>query len=147
MLSLLIIGSVIVAFTVATTAVFIGAAVHVLTCAGPWLAKPPHIFKTIAALIGVSLWLLAAITASVWLWAAAFIGLGVFDALEPALYFSSVTLTTLGYGDVILPPEWRLLAGICAANGLLLFGLGAAFLFELFARLHQAQSKNRAEAG
>ena len=54
-----------------------------------------------------------------------------------------VNLTTLGYGDIILPTDWRLLSGVCAANGLLLFGLCAAFLYELFVRLNKAQTKNR----
>jgi hypothetical protein len=138
--SQLLIGSVIVSFAVAVAAVFIGIAVRILRRVGPWLAAPPHAYKTMVALICVSHWLLAAITVNVWMWAAAFIGLGLFDTFEAALYFSAVTLTTLGYGDITLPAQWRLLSGICAANGLLLFGLCAAFVFELFARLHQAQS-------
>jgi hypothetical protein len=71
-----------------------------------------------------------------WVWAAVFIGLYLFETIEPALYFAAATLPTLGYGDIILPISWRLLTGICAANGLLLFGLCAALLFEVFARLH-----------
>jgi len=70
---------------------------------------------------------LIAISASVWVWASVFIGLDLFKAIEPALYFSAATLTTLGYGDIILPVSWHLLTGICVANGLLLFGLCAAF--------------------
>jgi len=139
----LLIGSVIVSLAIATAAIFIGIAARVLERIDQWLAKPPHAVKTTIALMGVSLWLLAAITVSVWLWAVAFIALDLFDRLEPALYFSTVTLTTLGFGDIILPKEWRLLSGICAANGLLLFGLCAAFLFELFVRLNEAQTKNR----
>ena len=141
MITQLLIGSVIISIAIATAAIFIGVAVRVLERVGPWLATPPHAFKTTIALIGVSLWLLAAITVVVWVWAIAFMGLNLFDGLEPALYFSTVTLTTLGFGDIILPKDWRLLSGICAANGVLLFGLCAAFLFELFVRLNEAQSK------
>jgi len=75
----------------------------------------------------------------VWLWAVAFLWLDLFATLEAAVYFSFATLTTLGYGDVTLPKDWRVLSGICAANGLLLFGLSAAILFELFRRLHSRQ--------
>ena len=139
----LLIGSVIVSLAIATTGIFIGVAVRILERIGPWLAVPPHAVKTSVALICVSLWLLAAITVVAWVWAAAFMGLDLFQELEAALYFSTVTLTTLGFGDIILPPGWRLLSGICAANGLLLFGLCAAFLFELFVRLSEAQSQNR----
>ena len=66
-------------------------------------------------------------------------GLDLFETIEPTLYFSAATLTKLGYGNLILPISWRLLTGIFAANGLLLFGLCAAFLFEVFARLYGRQ--------
>ncbi len=66
-------------------------------------------------------------------------GLGLFETNEATLYFAAATLTKLGYGNLILPISWRLLTGIFAANGLLLFGLCAAFLFEVFAWLHGRQ--------
>ena len=56
--------------------------------------------------------------------------LGAFQALEPALYFATVSLTTLGFGDVILSQEVRLLSAIVAANGLIMFGFSTAFLLE-----------------
>jgi hypothetical protein len=46
-----------------------------------------------------------------------------------------VSFTTLGFGDVTLPHDWRLLSGIIAANGLILFGLNTAFLIEILNRL------------
>jgi hypothetical protein len=55
----------------------------------------------------------------------------VFDRLEPALYFSIVSFTTLGYGDIILGEDWRLLAGMTATNGLIMIGLFTAFLVEI----------------
>ena len=88
MFSQLWIGALVVSFTLATTAAFIGAAIRTLTHFGPWLTKPPHTFKTTVALVGVTLWLLAALSVSVWTWAAVYIGIGVFETLEPALYFS-----------------------------------------------------------
>jgi voltage-gated potassium channel len=48
---------------------------------------------------------------------------------EDALYFSIVTFTTLGYGDITLTSEWRLLSGIEAMNGILLVGWSTALLF------------------
>ena len=71
-----------------------------------------------------------ALTVMVWVWALLFWGLKIFQGLEPALYFSLVAFTTLGFGDVILPEEWRLLAGFIAANGFILFGLGTAYMME-----------------
>ena len=58
----LLIGSVIVSLAIATAAIFIGIAARVLERIDQWLAKPPHAVKTTIALMGVSLWLLAAIT-------------------------------------------------------------------------------------
>ena len=51
------------------------------------------------------------------------------DSLEEAFYFSAVTFTTLGYGDITLDSEWRILSGIQAINGILLIGWSTAFIF------------------
>ena len=139
------IGALVVSLTIVVEAAFIGGAIRVLVRYGPWLGAPPYTRKSILALIGVTLWLLGALTVCVWIWAAAFVSVGVFDALEPALYFSVVAFTTLGFGDITLPETWRLLSGISAANGLLLFGLSTAVLVEVLRGLRQAQ--DRREAG
>lgn len=136
----LIVGSGIISLTIVVTAIFLIAAIRILNHIGPWLAMPPSHYKIPVTLVGATLWLLGALTASVWIWASAFVLLELFEAFEPALYFAIVAFTTLGFGDITLPVDWRLLSGICAANGLLLFGLGAAFLVEVFTRLHQAQA-------
>ena len=68
-------------------------------------------------------------------WGATLVRLGGFQEFEPAFYFASVSYTTLGYGDVLLPEDLRLLSGSIAANGLLLFGMSAAFLVETTSRL------------
>jgi hypothetical protein len=67
----------------------------------------------------------------VWIWAIAFRLLDVFVTLEGAVYFSIVAYTTLGFGDILLPHEWRLLGGMASANGLLNFGLLTAMLVEV----------------
>ena len=72
----------------------------------------------------------AMLTVAVWIWAVAFRLLGIFGTLEASVYFSLVAFTTLGFGDVLLPQEWRLLSGLSAANGLLMFGLMTAVLVE-----------------
>jgi hypothetical protein len=75
----LAIGTAIVTLTIIVIAAFIGAAILVLTRVGEWFVSPPRLYKTIVSLIGVVLWLLAALTACVWVWAAALMGLGIFD--------------------------------------------------------------------
>ena len=60
--------------------------------------------------------------------------LGAFDALEPAVYFALVSFTTAGFGDITLGPDWRLLSGLTAANGFLMFGWSTAYMVELMRR-------------
>ena len=141
MIEQLAIGSLVISMTVIVEATFIGVAIAALKRIGSWLVRPPHEPKTVLALVGVTLWLMAALSVGVWIWAATFLMLGVFETLEPALYFSVVIFTTLGFGDVILTEQWRLLTGISAANGLLLIGLSAAFLVEFLSKLRQARSE------
>lgn len=54
---------------------------------------------------------------------------------ETAVYFSSVTYTTLGYGDIVLTGSWRIMCGIEAMNGILVFGWSTALLFVLVQRI------------
>ena len=57
---------------------------------------------------------------------------------ETAIYFSFVTFTTLGYGDITLSDGWRLLSGIEAMNGILLVGWSTAVLFAVVQRMWQS---------
>jgi hypothetical protein len=70
----------------------------------------------------------AAIVLDVWMWALFYYVAGALVDFEEALYFSTTTFTTLGYGDVVLSSDWRLLGGFEAANGLLIFGWATAFV-------------------
>ena len=67
----------------------------------------------------------------IWIWAMVFLLTGEIQSMESALYFSTVTFTTVGYGDVTLSEEWRMLGSVEAANGMLLFGWSTAFIFEV----------------
>ncbi|NNK78739.1 MAG: two pore domain potassium channel family protein [Litoreibacter sp.] len=84
-----------------------------------------------AVLIAAVLWIQLVLSISIWSWALLYRYLGLFTDIEPALYFAIVSFTTVGYGDLVLDPEWRLLAGMTATNGLLIFGLFTAFLVDV----------------
>ena len=74
----------------------------------------------------------------VFIWASAYrflVPLSEIDTLETAFYFSLVTFTSLGFGDVTLGPEWRILSGMEALNGVLLVGWTTAFLYAVLQRI------------
>ncbi len=62
-----------------------------------------------------------------------------FESFEAAIYFSAVTFTTLGYGDITLSSNWRLLSGFEAIGGIVLIGWTAAMLYTILQRMWQAR--------
>lgn len=116
-----------------------------LQVAQPWLLREPHRPKLMLVLVAVSVWVLGVITAGVWIWALVFLAIGALGTLEEAVYFSLVSYTTLGFGDVILPQEWRILSGLAGANGFLNFGLLTALMVEALrhARLGQHEARRK----
>jgi hypothetical protein len=113
----------------------------------PWLLAEPHPPKLGIVLLLVAAGVLGIITASVWIWALALYALGALPTLESCVYFSLVSFTTLGFGDVILPMEWRILSGMIAANGFLNFGLLTALMVEALRHVrlgqHEVRKKRR----
>jgi voltage-gated potassium channel len=67
-------------------------------------------------------------------------------SFEEALYFSIVTFTTVGYGDITLQGSWRLLAGIEAMNGILLLGWSSASLYNVIRHLWANDFQNLLES-
>lgn len=137
----LAIGGITIVLTLVLQVLVVSSASATLTKYGAALARPPTLMKTMLSLIAVVLWLVLGITASAWIWASVFLLLDAIATLEASLYFSVVTFTTLGYGDITLPPQWRLLASLTAVNGLIIFGLNTAFLVEFMSQLRQSQSE------
>jgi hypothetical protein len=80
-------------------------------------------------LAGLVLMMFLASLVEVAIWAATYLAEGAITGLEKALYFSMVTFTTLGYGDIVLGEGSRLLASFEAANGIILFGWTTALIF------------------
>jgi Ion channel len=73
------------------------------------------------------------------LWAALYMVCGEFAEFGAAFDHSAVNYTSLGYGDVVMSPSWRLLGPLAAANGLLMFGVSTAMIFAVIQRLLQAR--------
>jgi len=65
--------------------------------------------------------------------------------LESSFYFSGVTYATLGYGDLLLPKEWRLFGPLEALTGNLMLGLSIAFFFVVVSKkmVHRVDEGSR----
>lgn len=57
--------------------------------------------------------------------------------IESAFYFSSVTYTTIGYGDLLLPLEWRMLGAVEGLTGILMCGLSTAYFFAVVNHMYK----------
>ncbi len=71
------------------------------------------------------------------LWAVVFWRAQELPNVETALYFSLATYTTIGFGDVVVGPGWRVLAGIEGLTGILLVGWSTAFVFAVVNRMYE----------
>jgi len=136
----LFLGTVIIGVTAVAAALLWWGLETILVRSHRWMRRPPHGPKLIAILSLAMLFTVLMMTASVWIWAIAFWVLQAFGTFEESLYFALIVFTTLGFGDVLLPDEWRLLGGLAAANGLLSFGILTSILVET---LRETRSRQR----
>jgi len=94
-----------------------------------------------SALLSVALVLIVVShTIQVWLWASVFVLNDVLADWNSAIYFSLVTYTALGYGDIVLGPGLRIFAAFASVTGLLAFGISTAFLVALVGRIFPLRS-------
>ena len=81
------------------------------------------------------------------LWAGAFIWCSQFSDWESAFYHSTVNFASLGYGDIVMSKEWRLLGSLEAATGVMMFGISAAMLFAVLSKIILLRSGSMAGHG
>ena len=72
------------------------------------------------------------------IWGAIFLFLGEFDSVHAAFYHSAVNFTTLGYGDLVMSDERKLLGPLEAANGVLMFAITSAALMSVLQHMIKA---------
>ena len=89
----------------------------------------------VAILMIVTATIFAIHTVEIWLYALLYVLLGALGNFELALYFSTVTYSSVGYGDVLLRQEWRILGAIEGATGILMIGWSTAFLVSMLGQL------------
>ncbi len=78
----------------------------------------------------------AAHVIEIWVWAIFYFFINEIPTFEAALYFSTSSFTTVGFGDITLSSEWRLLSSVEAANGMILFGWSTAFIFAIVRHIY-----------
>jgi hypothetical protein len=96
----------------------------------------------LATVVPLAVSMLAMMTANVLqiaLWGCLFVQLGQFEALYPAIYHSAVNFTSLGYGDVVMGEDWKLLGPLEAANGVLMMSMTAAALTAILQNIIRSQ--------
>lgn len=78
-------------------------------------------------------------------WALLFEFVGEFEDFSTAFYHSLVNFASLGYGDIVMSEEWRLLGAIEASTGVLMFGLSAGAMLSImsFVLTHDTRFKDK----
>lgn len=71
----------------------------------------------------------------IWAYALLFLGVGAVPDFESALYFSTISYSTVGYHDTDVLPEWRLVGAFESVLGLILLGWSTAFFFRMLGRI------------
>ncbi len=135
----LVIGGILITISIAIQAVVIGAVETVSMRLKAWLECPPRVLKLILALIVVVIMVMLGVSITTWMWACLFLWLEISPSLEEAIYFATVNVTTLGYGDITPVLRWRILVALSAANGMIVFGMSTAFLMEFLYELRALQ--------
>ena len=92
----------------------------------------PSFWSSLSVINGVMLLLVIGNLTQVAIWALLFQALGEFEQFRDAVYHSAVNFATLGYGDIVMSDEHRLLGPIEAINGVLMIGVSTAALMAAF---------------
>ncbi|MFM4669423.1 ion channel [Aeromonas media] len=82
--------------------------------------------------------------AQIGVWGGLFLWLGEFDTLQEAIYHSGVNFATLGYGDIVMSPQWKMLGPLEAVNGTLMIGLSGASMLAVLQHHIRKQLNDRA---
>ncbi|MGE0317591.1 MAG: ion channel [Hyphomicrobiaceae bacterium] len=137
MLVQLALGSAMILLTVASHGFFSAAGAAALTRHVRIHGKP-HSQQGAAFFLALFvLWMFLGTILASMCWAMLYRLLGALQSFEEAIYFSLVTMATLGYGDVVLDKSWRLLSAIQGANGSFLFGWSTALTFYAVQRIYE----------
>lgn len=127
MIITILIALTLVSVTVAIHAIGLAVLVKALKKWPNW--ELAHDWGFVGLMMLVAFWLMLIHLAEISTWGLFYLMSGCLPDPEAALYFSGATYTTIGYGDVVLPTPWRILAPIEGMTGILMGGLSASAFF------------------
>lgn len=142
MLIQLIIGGFIIALTVVFHAFALDFTIKRTRSFSKFLLRHARPVWKVALLVFVVLSVTAALIVEIWIWAVFYMMVDAFQDWESALYFSISSFTTVGFGDIVLDKDWRLISSIEATNGFILFGWSTAFIFEVVSNIYSKEGED-----
>ena len=128
MLENLAVGTLIVSLTVLVHTFGLVALTRTMNGVVLWFRLHRHDFGKSVAMVTTVLGLFLLHTVEIWMWAGVFFMKEAVVPFQDALYYSTATFSTVGAGNVIVDPQWRLLASLEAINGFILIGWSTAYL-------------------
>ena len=126
----LLLATAMVIITVLIHLLGLGSLIRILNRTKRNLRLPP-----IGLLLVTAMGLVFIHTVEIWLYAGLYLALHAAKDFESALYFSTVTYATIGYGDVLIAKPWRILGAIEGAAGVIMLGWSTAFLVSVLSQL------------
>lgn len=101
--------------------------------------------REVAGIVAAAIGLFVLHGIEIWGYAALYYRVGALPDFQTALYFSTATYTTIGYGDVVLPRTWQMVGAIEGANGIILLGWSTAFFVAMVSRIRLVETVLKAE--
>lgn len=135
------------ALMVATTAIHAGGMVLAMSALRAHSSRDRLKHTRVYWICGIVLLMFIVSLVEVLVWAVTYLLLNAIDGLEKAIYFSMVTFTTLGYGEIVLDERWRLLASSEAVNGIIMFGWTTAIVIAAVQRIYLSEEPERHRRG
>ena len=143
MIENLLIGCATIVVCLAIQCLFIALLVYQLAKLKARSSLQPTLMRIIRLLIGTLACLLLGNLLQIAIWAELFMVYGEFQDFATAFYHSIVNFSTLGYGDLVMSDKRRLLGGLEAANGVLMFGLTTSILYAVLNTILRYLQKER----
>ena len=127
--------------TLAVQMVLVIILVQIASSTNPQSWLRPSYARNFVLLQGVAALMLLVHLVNIALWAWLFCLCGEFSEFEAAYYHSAVNYSSLGYGDIVMSKQWRLLGPLETVNGMMMFGISTALILAIASRLIEQRLK------